>query len=108
MGQQVRSVSKSDLRKKKSIHEASQLPVFAPLLHKCSGGASPQSQTVSLQCHINTRLSAAISPLLSFSFVIFLVIKQPWLSRGVGELLFKVSRSADDDFCSQLRASVYG
>lgn len=49
MGQQVRSVSKSDLWKKKSIHEASQLPVFAPLLHKRSVCANPQSHTVSLQ-----------------------------------------------------------
>lgn len=55
MGQQVRSVSKSDFWKKKSVHEALQLPDFAPLLHKRSGCASTESHTVLRQCFMNAR-----------------------------------------------------
>lgn len=58
MGQQVRSVSKSDLReeggeKQESIHETSQLPVFAPLLHKCSGGANPLTHSFPSMLYVN-------------------------------------------------------
>lgn len=58
MGQQVRSASKSYLweekkrgreKKKKSIRRLSQLPVFAPLLRKCAGGAQPINSQLPLR-----------------------------------------------------------
>lgn len=57
MGQQVRSASKSYLwekkrgreKKKKSIRQLSQLPVFAPLLRKCAGGAQPINSQLPLR-----------------------------------------------------------
>lgn len=59
MGQQVRSVSKSDLgeekKKKESIQEASQLPAFAPALHKCSPAVPTHKLTVSLRCYVIIR-----------------------------------------------------
>lgn len=99
MGQQVRSVSKSDLREKKkeSIHEASQLPVFTSLLHKRSDCASPQSHSFPF-CGVSIRAKV-------WRFNVD--IRTVGITRE-GELLPKEKKISCDDFCFQLRASVYG
>lgn len=93
MGQQVRSVSKSDLRegeKKKSIQEASQLPAFAPVLHKCSPAVPTHKLTVSLQRYVITREREKNRSLAEERwFFIFMIINERGFM-AVGEILYEV------------------